>query len=50
MVFSIEESEMKMAMLNGLPERFDALISALHALGSYVKLFNFEFLKSQCEQ
>lgn len=41
---------MATALLNGLPERFDGLISALDALGNDDKLFTFEFATSSCEQ
>eukprot|EP00171_Calliarthron_tuberculosum_P003752 IDg3752t1 len=46
----LEESEMAMALLNGLPERFDGLISALDALGNDDKIFTFDFIKSRCVQ
>ena len=46
----IEESEMAMALLIGLPDRFDGLISALNALGNDEKLFTFDFLKSRCQK
>eukprot|EP00171_Calliarthron_tuberculosum_P001057 IDg1057t1 len=46
----LEESEMAMALLNGLPERFDGLISALDALGNDDKIFTLEFVKSRCAQ
>eukprot|EP00171_Calliarthron_tuberculosum_P000924 IDg924t1 len=46
----LEESEMAMALLNGLPERFDGLISALDALGNDDKIFTLEFVKSRCVQ
>eukprot|EP00171_Calliarthron_tuberculosum_P022313 IDg22313t1 len=41
---------MAMALLNGLPERFDGLISALDALGNDDKIFTFDFVKSRCAQ
>ena len=47
---TIDDSEMAMALLNGLPDRFDGLISALDALGNDEKLFTFEFVKSRCQQ
>ena len=47
---TIDDQEMAMALLNGLPERFDSLISALDALGNDDKLFTFNFVKSRCVQ
>lgn len=47
---NIDDQEMAMTLLNGLPERFDGLISALDALGDDEKLFTFEFVKSRCQQ
>eukprot|EP00171_Calliarthron_tuberculosum_P022571 IDg22571t1 len=41
---------MTMALLNGLPDRFDGLISGLDALETDEKLFNFDFVKSCCQQ
>eukprot|EP00171_Calliarthron_tuberculosum_P007797 IDg7797t1 len=41
---------MAMALLNGLPENYDSLISALDALGDNDQIFTFEFLSSRCEQ
>eukprot|EP00171_Calliarthron_tuberculosum_P006086 IDg6086t1 len=41
---------MAMALLNGLPDRFDTLISALDALGNEDKIFTFEFIKSRLLQ
>ena len=49
MKVAIDDEEMAMAMLNGLPERFDPLISALDALGDE-KTFTFEFVKSRLLQ
>lgn len=45
-----EDSEMAMAFLNGLSDRFDGLISALDTLGHGDELFTFEFVKSRCQQ
>jgi hypothetical protein len=42
----INDNEMAMALLNGLPDRLDGLISALDALGNEDKIFTFEFVKS----
>ena len=50
MEVTIDDQEMAMALLNGLPDRFDSLISALDALGNDDKLFTFEFVKSRCVQ
>ena len=46
----IDESEMAMALLNGLPDAFHPLISALDALGTEDKTLNFEFVKSRVMQ
>eukprot|EP00171_Calliarthron_tuberculosum_P023184 IDg23184t1 len=46
----IDDNEMAMALLNGLPDRFDSLISALDALGNEDKIFTFEFVKSRLLQ
>jgi hypothetical protein len=46
----IDDNEMAMALLNGLPDRFDGLISALDALGNEDKIFTFEFVKSRLLQ
>ena len=47
---TIEDSEMAMALLNGLSDRFDGLISALDARGNDESTFTFEFVKSRCHQ
>lgn len=47
---SIDDPEMAMALLNGLPDRFDGLISALDALGTEGDKFSFEFVKGRCHQ
>ena len=36
-----------MALHNGLPDKFDGLISALDALEDDERLFTFEFVKSR---
>lgn len=41
---------MAMAMLNGLPARFESLIVALDALGSEDKMFSLDFVKSRLLQ
>ncbi len=41
---------MAMAVLNGLPERFNNLISALDAFGSENETFSLEFVKSSLLQ
>ena len=46
----IDDEEMAMGLLNGLPDRFDGLISALDALGDDTKVFTFDFVLSRCEQ
>ena len=46
----IDEPEMAMALLNGLPGAFHPLISALDALGTEDKTLNFEFVKSRVMQ
>ena len=47
---TIDDQEMAMALLNGLPDRFDGLISALDALDDNDKSFTFNFVKSRCVQ
>ena len=42
----IDDKEMAMAVLNGLPARFDSLIVALDALGNAEKVFGLDFVKS----
>ena len=39
-----------MAVLNGLPTRFEALIVALDALGNEEKIFCLDFVKSRLLQ
>ena len=46
----IDDSEMAMALLNGLPDRFDGLIAALDALGDDYKLFTFDYVLSRSQQ
>ena len=50
MEVKIDESEMAMALLNGLPDAFHPLISALDALGTKDGTLNFEFVKSRVMQ
>ena len=50
MSVNIDDAEMAMAMLNGLPERFDGLISALDAIGDDNEVFTFEYVVSRCQQ
>lgn len=50
MEVTIEDSEMAVALLNGLPGRFDGIISVLNALRNDEKLFTFEFAKIRCQQ
>eukprot|EP00171_Calliarthron_tuberculosum_P009009 IDg9009t1 len=47
---AVDNNEMAMALLNGLPEKFDSLICAIDAIGDDEKLFTFEFVLSRCEQ
>lgn len=47
---TIDNGEMAMAVLNGLPDRFDSLISALDALGNDDKVFTLDFVKSRVPQ
>eukprot|EP00171_Calliarthron_tuberculosum_P021771 IDg21771t1 len=46
----IDDNELAMSFLNGLPERFDSLIGALDALGDNDKMFTFSYVISRCEQ
>ena len=46
----IDDKEMAMAVLNGLPSRFDSLIVALDALGNEDKVFGLDFVKSRLLQ
>jgi hypothetical protein len=46
----IDGNEVAMALLNGLPDRFNGLISALDALGNEDKIFTFELVKSRLLQ
>ena len=46
----IDEKEMGMAVLNGLPARYDSLIVALDALGNEDKIFTLDFVKSRLLQ
>ena len=46
----ISNSEMAMALLNGLPEEHNALISALDAIDEDESKLNFEFIKSRIIQ
>ena len=46
----IDDSEMAMAVLNGLPDDYDHLISALDALGNEDESFTLEFVKSRILQ
>ena len=50
MIVEIDDKEIPMAVLNGLPPRFDNLIFALDARGNENKLFGLEFLKSHLLQ
>ncbi len=46
----IDDKEMAMAVLNGLPERFNSLISELDALGNEDEAFSLDFVKSRLLQ
>ena len=46
----ISESEMAMALLNGLPEEYNALISALDAIDEDETKLRFEFIKARIMQ
>ncbi|CDF37816.1 unnamed protein product [Chondrus crispus] len=50
MSVNIDHKEMAMAVLNGLPARFEALIVALDALGNEEKIFSLDFVKSRLLQ
>ena len=50
MSVEIDDKEIAMAVLNGLPSRFDNLIVALDALGNEDKVFGLEFVKSRLLQ
>ena len=50
MSVNIDEKEIAMAVLNGLPTRFEALIVALDALGNEEKIFSLDFVKSRLLQ
>ena len=50
MAVMIDDSEMAMELLNGLPEQFDSLISALDALGDEDEGLSFEHVKSRVMQ
>ena len=50
MSVEIDDKEMAMAVLNGLPSRFDSLIVALDALGNEDKVFGLDFVKSRVLQ
>ena len=45
-----DDKEIGMAVLNGLPARFESLIVALDALGSEDKMFSLEFVKTRLLQ
>ena len=47
MYVEIDDSEMAMALLNGLPEPYDALISALDALGTEKETLKFDHVKAR---
>ena len=46
----IDDKEMAMAVLNGLPPHYDSLIVALDALGNEDRLFTLDFVKSRLLQ
>ena len=47
MSIEIDDKEIAMAVLNGLPPRFDNLIVALDALGNEDNVFGLKFVKSR---
>lgn len=47
---NIEDNEMAMAFLNGLPSQYDALISALDAIGTENSTFTFDHIKARVLQ
>ena len=47
---SINDAEMAMAMLNGLPEAYDPLISALDAISGEDETLKFDYVKSRVMQ
>ncbi len=42
----IDDSERAMALPNGLPDQYDALISALDALGTEESVIHFDYVKA----
>ncbi len=46
----IDDKEMAMTVLNGLPARFNSLISALDAFGNEDEAFSLDFVKSRLLQ
>ena len=46
MNITIDEREMSMALLNGLPETFDPLISALNATSGEAETLKLDLVKS----
>lgn len=50
MSVTVDESEMAMAMLNGLPDAYDPLISALDAIGGQDEKLEFDYVKSRVIQ
>lgn len=47
---TIDDNELAISFLNGFPERFDSLISALNAVSGKDKIFSFSYVIDQCEQ
>jgi hypothetical protein len=50
MQVDVKDNEMAMALLCGLPDRFDGLISALDAISDNVETFTFDFVVGRVEQ
>ena len=50
MKVDIDDKEIAMAVLNGLPARFESLIGALDALGNEDEMFSLDFVKSRLLQ
>ncbi len=46
----MDDSERAMALLNGLPDQYDALISALDALGTEESVIHSDFVKARATQ
>lgn len=47
---TVEDKEVAMEVLNGLPDRFESLISAMDALGNEYKTFTLDLVKRRLLQ